>query len=55
MQLGSKSADLALGEIRLQVEMVMFPGNVIAEAIYIKESPGDFPTAGSKAVGSENK
>lgn len=34
-----KNADLPLGEIRLKVEMVIFPGDVTAEAIGKKGAP----------------
>lgn len=47
-----KIAGLALGEIRLQVEM--FPGDVTAKAIDTQASPRDFPTARSEAVALEN-
>lgn len=34
-----KNVGLPLGEIRLKVEMVIFPGDVTAEAIGKKEAP----------------
>lgn len=34
-----KNAGLPLGEIRLKVEMVIFPGDVTAEGIGKKEAP----------------
>lgn len=34
-----KNAGLALGEMRLKAEMVMFPGDVTAETIDRKGSP----------------